>query len=854
MFKNSVIAVLKKIFIPVLSLLSLVILTTSQQSLRAQTSPMYEYVFSRAPLVRSTYAELPLGSIKPKGWLLKQLELQAAGFTGHAEELYPEPDNLGANSDWLGGTGNGWERVPYYVKGLVPLAYILNDPSLKAKAEKWIKWTLDNQRADGLFGPEKMNDWWPRMPMLYAIKSYYEATGDQKVIPFFSNYFKYQLQNLPANPLKEWSKSRTGDNIEMVLWLYNKTGERYLLELADLLKSQAYPWRDIYAQNLFYHFGDDFHTKHAVSVGQALKFPALYYQKSADASYKEAFTKGINNLIRDHGQSSGIASGTEFLAGKASMQGVETCTVVEWMQSLETAARIIEDATIGDRLEKIAFNTLPAQFSRDLKEHLYYSQPNQIYCKEGHAGFDEDYKEGLLLSPYSGMGCCRYNMHMGWPYFVKNSWAATPDSGLAVIAYAPVEVKALVAGNAHIKIVEETDYPFSEQVKLKLFLDKPSAFPLRLRIPSWCKNASVSINGKKQTGITAGEIAVLNRQWKDGDEVMLHFPMEVTLSPQVNNAVSVERGPIVYALQTGAKYVAKKEHKVKGFYDYEVFPESPWNYGLLLEKEAAKSFRVVKSPMPENPFDQKRSPVKLQVKAKKIKEWTTAYNDMYAFDVPSGPITSAEPTETVTLAPFGSENIRISIFPVINNSAKKQKQFIADFDNNNMKGWVYYGGGWFIKDGAMHAASNKGSWGAGIHGSKIVANAVTVQDFSFETDITPGSAGNAGVIFRVSKPAIGADLYEGYYVGITPDSNRIEIGKSSDQKYTRLASKPVTVEGHKKHRLKVEAKGSLIRVFLDDAKEAVLTVEDNQFSKGTVGLRSYDAMPVYDNIKVEGLQ
>ncbi|MBC7914751.1 MAG: glycoside hydrolase family 127 protein, partial [Pyrinomonadaceae bacterium] len=718
----------------------------------------------------------------------------------------------------------------------------------------WIKWTLENQQANGFIGPANMKDWWPRMPMLYALKSYYEATGDKRVIPFFNKYFKYQLKNLPLDPLREWSKSRAGDNIEIVLWLYNVTGEDYLLELADLLKDQAYPWKDIFSNNLFYHFGDDFHTKHAVSVGQALKFPALYYQRSGDTSYKKAFFKGIENLVRDHGQSSGIVSGTEFLAGKSSIQGVETCTVVEWMQSLETAARIIEDPSIGDRLEKIAFNTLPAQYSRDLKEHLYYTLPNQVQCKYGQNGFDEDYPEGLLLSPYSGMGCCRYNMHMGWPYFVKNSWAATPDKGLAIIAYAPVEVNAVVADNVAIKILEETDYPFGEQIKLKISLSKSAAFPLKLRIPAWCKAPSISINGKIQKGITSGIIATINRQWKDKDVVVLNFPMEVKISPQVHNSVSIERGPIVYALQMDAKYVSTKEHSVKGFHDYEISPTKPWNYGLIFDrKNMQKSFTVVKSIMPENPFVQKTSPVKIKVKAQKIKEWTLAYNGISAFDIPFGPLTSNEPIEEITLAPFGSENIRISNFPQIRSSVEVNKPFTANFDDNNMESWVWYGGGWFTKDGSIHASSNKGSWGAGIHGSKVIESSVNLADLIFETDIITGNKGNAGIIFRVTNPAIGADLYEGYYVGLNPAQNIIEIGKAAKQKYILLASSSFKVEPEKKYKLKVEAKGSDIRVFLNDEKDPVLKANDNQFSKGTIGLRSYDALPSYDNIRIKNL-
>ncbi|MES2457319.1 MAG: beta-L-arabinofuranosidase domain-containing protein [Bacteroidota bacterium] len=819
----------------------------------AQNKVIQQYDYNRAPLSADSYVQLPLGSIKAKGWLLKQLELQKDGATGHAEELYSEDDNLGAGSDWLGGKGSGWERVPYYVKGLIVLAYTLDDPTLKTKSLKWIKWSLENQRADGSFGPAKMNDWWPRMPMMYAIQSYYEATGDEKVIGFFTKYFKYQLANLDKMPLYEWSKSRTGDNIDIVLWLYNKTGDAFLITLAQKLNAQAYPWANIYTYNQFYYLGDDFHTKHSVSVGQALKLPVLFSQVNHNPFYKNATSMGIENLIRDHGQSGGVASGTEFLSGKSSFQGTETCTVVEWMQSLETASRIVHDAAIGDRLEKIAFNTLPAQYSRDIKSHLYYTQPNQIFCKHGQSGFDEDYDGGILLSPYSGMGCCRYNMHMGWPYFVKNSWAATPDKGLAVIAYAPVELNAIVAGNVPVKVVVTTNYPFEEQISMKLTLPKSASFPLKLRIPAWCKNPKISVNGQQVKDVKAGKIFNLARTWKNNDQLILHFPMTLKLSDQVNNSVSVERGPLVYGLKMDAKYSIRKEHPVKGFYDYEVVSASPWNYGLVLNRsDLESSIKVQKTTMPENPFEQATTPVSLRVQAKKIPSWGVSTNQMHANEVPFGPVASSEPTEEITLTPYGSENIRISDFPLIGVPKVFPKAFSEDFSTATLKNWINYGQ-WFIKDGAIHAASNKGSWGYGIHGVKSIESTTNFSDLSYAATVKLGSKGNAGLIFRVSEQNLGADAYNGYYLGLDAENGIVQLGKSAYQKWTLLKEYQCKLEIGKNYQVRIEAKQDLISVYLDNGSKPVIVAKDTAFRSGPIGVRSYDCMATIDNIVVKAL-
>jgi hypothetical protein len=819
----------------------------------AQNKSVQNYNYNRAPLSPESYVQLPLGSIKAKGWLLKQLELQRDGATGHAEELYPEADNLGAGSDWLGGKGSGWERVPYYVKGLIALAYTLDDPVLKARSLKWINWSLENQRTNGSFGPEKMKDWWPRMPMMYAIQSYYEATGDEKVIVFFTRYFKYQLDNLDKMPLYEWSKSRTGDNIDIVLWLYNKTGDNFLLTLAQKLNAQAYPWANIYTYNQFYYLGDDFHTKHSVSVGQALKMPVLFSQVNHDPFYKNATWKGIENLTRDHGQAGGVASGTEFISGKSTFQGTETCTVVEWMQSLEITSRIVHDAAIGDRLEKIAFNTLPAQYSRDIKSHVYYSQPNQLFCKHGQSGFDEDYDGGILLSPYSGMGCCRYNMHMGWPYFVKNSWVATPDKGLAVIAYAPVEVTAIVGDHIPVKVSVETNYPFEERIKIKLTLAKSTSFPLKLRIPAWCKNPQIQINGKKLTGVKAGQVFGLNRNWNNNDEVLIDFPMLVTLSEQVNNSVTVERGPLVYGLKMDAKYSIRKEHPVKGFFDYEVAPGSPWNYGLAVDRSnIAGTITVQKTAMPENPFEQATTPVKLKIKARKIPGWILSANQMHAEEVPRSPVASSEPLEEITLTPYGSENIRLSNFPTIGDPNAFSSSFSEDFATATLENWINYGE-WFIKDGAIHSASNKGSWGYGIHGVKAIESSTNFKDLSYEATINLGSKGNAGLIFRVSGQNLGADAYNGYYLGIDAENGRIQLGKSSAQKWMLLKEYIQKLEMGVNYKIRIEAKGSQISVYFNNGVQPIMNVTDSEFQSGPIGLRSFDCMATIDNLKAKSL-
>lgn len=623
------------------------------------------------PLIQTPFIPLPLGSIEAEGWLLKQLELMKDGVTGYSEELY---DELGSNSEWLGGTApsSNWERPVYYVKGLVALAYTLKDPDLIAKSQKWINWMLESQREDGNFGPASDDDWWPRMVALYILKDYYEATGDERVIEVLINYFQYQLNTLDERPLRDWGKIRFGDNMNVVLWLYNQTEAPFLLDLAQKLNEQGFDVTDLLTNNKWLESARndaaDFYTQHTVNVNQSIKNPAIYYQLSHNEEDHDAYSHGVEHLEKYHNQVTGINAGTEMLSGLATTQGVELCAIVERIHSNSVAAMITGDPAIGDAQEKLAFNSLPGAMSTEIKTHQYYTFPNQVESGYQHQGFKQDYPSGAMQSSNSGFPCCRFNLNMGWPYFVKEMWAATEDGGLGIVAYGPSKVSTKIQG-AEIVIKEETNYPFQEEIDFTIEKASESiAFPLKLRIPAWAENATITVNGEAQTGIQSGQYYTIDRTWEEGDRVQLTVPMEVTTSTGVNNSITVERGPLVYSLKIEEDWqeVARPFSHVSepGFGEYNIKAKNAWNYGLVIDREHPEdSIEVVTGSMPDNPFDQATTPIKLIAKAKLLPSWGKGYNTIQAAEPPVGPVYSEEETVDITLVPFGSETLRITYFP-----------------------------------------------------------------------------------------------------------------------------------------------------------------------------------------------
>lgn len=611
----------------------------------------------------SRLCELPLGAIRPQGWLADQLRLQADGQTGQLEEIWAD---VGPESGWLGGYGEAWERGPYYLDGLVPLAYVLHDEGLQAKAQKWVESILVSQRDDGMFGPTANSDWWPRMVVLKVMTQYADATDDQRVLPFLRGYFEHQRDHLPARPLEGWGRARGADNAISIMWFYDKTQEPWLLDLAKLVLNQTDDWASFLIDQLLPGRTPAFrHLTHCVNVAMGLKMPAAQYLIDKSQKLLTTTHEMEANLDRLHGQVHGTFSGDEWLAGRLATQGVETCQVVELMYTLEQQSRIFGDPSFGDRLEEVGYNLLAASNDPQMLAHQYHQQANQVLVSFDRREWSFSGPDANTFGLEPHFGCCTANLHQGWPKLVRSLWMRSGTDSLTAVAYGPCRIDTELAGTG-VRLDVDTAYPFDDTLSITVTADTPTPFELRLRKPAWCIDPRVEINGENQT-ITIdddGYIA-LRRAWSRGDVVTLTLPMQIRTVPRDDGAVGFRLGPLV--LVHGVEEIWRPVPDHAGLAEWEITPRKPWNLGVWLEDPAGvASWPIERRNVSAVPFRREDAPLIVHGQGAMIREWDL--HQASAGPVPPSTVTTDMPILPMQLVPYGSARLRIAEMPAVHAS------------------------------------------------------------------------------------------------------------------------------------------------------------------------------------------
>lgn len=670
----------------------------------------------------SKFVQLPVGAVKPEGWLRKQLQAWGEGITGHLQEYRSDVfwnvwDNRKfreSHPKLTNGTWWAYEHQSYWADGLSQLAYELDDPKLKALADDFVNKVLAGQGRDGYFGgwQEKPysdeGDMYTTSLISQALMSYYSATKDARIITALQKAYHHIYEHCKPVPDAKgnlpiaWTGGSYGwpcpsHMIYPILSVYAKTGDQELYDLAQLIfkTGQEVLYQgsngrrsDIQVSHLLMS-GNTYYDMHGVDASEVSRIPAINYLFTGNKNYLNASIKAVDKIERYFEQAHGGPVSDEQFRETGAVNNTEMCDESTWDATKQTMLAITGDVHYADGIEKLVFNIGPGSRKPDGRGIQYYSAPNQIVCAS------ESYRAPLTLpnrmnfcpdGDFTTM-CCIGESNRLFPNFVKDGmWLASQDNGLAGVCYGPCTVSAKVGADGEtVKIEEKTNYPFEEMVRLKVTVTKTVDFPLYLRIPGWCANASLKINGKTQKEqLLPGEMAKIERQWSSGDEIELALPMKVSLSVWNNSSVAVSRGPLVYSLKLKQEW-KKTAERFPGFPDWNCTAASDWNYALCfpLESYSQKKFSLISmqhldslfkvkyNEVPKDAYPWEYSPVELTCKAKKVDNWKLLPDNVTP-DVPQSPVISEYPQEEITLIPFGCAQVRITYFPVTEKAQEEK--------------------------------------------------------------------------------------------------------------------------------------------------------------------------------------
>ena len=653
-------------------------------------------------------ARLPLGTVRPDGWLKHQLNLMCNGTVGHLDELSPflDDDNgwLQPKKDYTGATDanikGGWEEAVYWIRGLYPLAVITDNTKLLDKALKYIEAILASGDDDGFYGARQnkkvmgndgkaIPDLWPNMLVNDFLILYYEVTEDPRVISLLTNFFQF-CRAIPENQflaVAGWANyaeemeshgnwkidiqyRRAGDMIPHIYWLFNKTGEDWLLPLARRFFDNIAPYFPARKHDPIYlNPPEDYLDPHVVHFAQRYGYFGMYSQQD-DPEFRLAQGEyWYHQHFATWGQHPrGIFSADEMIrSGKTDpRQCFETCTMIEFAKHYYELGRITGDTLYADRTEDIMLNHFPVTHDRELKGLHYLTASNQVQLdKEQGRDLFNDHK-GMMF-PYSGLSsyptgyrCCQHNAGSSWPWYAQNLWQSTSDNGLCLWLYGACHLESTVGVSGKtVRITEETNYPFSGSVKLQVVAKEPVRFPLYLRIPRWCTEAVVTVDGEEfSTSQKSGYVKV-EGEWRNNSiEIELRMGISWTRWPR-SGAATLDRGPLSYSVRIEERWVPLLTNP--NWPSHEVFPASNWQYALAHPSKQMPSVEVSED-IADQPWTVEDAPIKITLQGKTLSSWGIV--DKMVAPLPTSPVKGEGNMQDITFIPLGCARLRVSCLPI----------------------------------------------------------------------------------------------------------------------------------------------------------------------------------------------
>ena len=637
------------------------------------------------------FQELQFGRVRPQGWLKRELQKQAENLTlPQSDFCFPFDRRYWASNERgqdqesrNGGTfWYPWEQMGYWTDGAYRCAKLTGNAHLQRRAMEPISYTLQNPVDGWYLGPHKLHDLpvnqdpsrWPQAVFFRAMAAAAEGENSTEILNAMSHHYlqdnQCDYQHGPFGP-------RDQVNLESILWCYAHSGDQRLLEKAENI------WSGIPVDEVDELTADQPSKMHGVTFAERSRLGALMFTYTGDARQLDTSVAAMQRVFKYHMLPDGTPSTTEGLKGTTSLDGHETCDIVEFNLAWGSLLMATGNGQYADRIERALFNAGMGAVRKDWTGVQYISCPNQLHiarnsCQVGHVG-----TAAALYGPNSDhrpkykfiTACCAGNINRMLPTYAQRTWMRTAGAGLAAVLYAPCSVSARAGENLQpVEILEESAYPFSDQIHFQFRSASPVKFPLHLRIPSWCETPRLSINDRHQAlPPLQGGFAVLDRVHTPGDVITLELPMNTRIGHSSDGGVYIERGPLTYSLQPKEQWtpIEMPEFEITSadyFPMWAASAASPWNYALDLNDSdlLAAKVRVHSRTAGSDPWAD--PPVTLEVPVRKVQEWNLVHAkgaDAKWFmtpPIPEAPVLSESP-ERISLVPLGCTQLRLTVFP-----------------------------------------------------------------------------------------------------------------------------------------------------------------------------------------------
>ena len=672
-------------------------------------------VAEEASSTSQPYAELrnlPPGAIKPEGWLRLHLESQAKLTSALADISFP----FFSGSFWEGEENSPawytWEQRAYWIDGATRLGLVLGDDEVLAKGRASLDYTLAHPSKNGFLGPKFLEfgddngglNRWPNN----VLNRGYIALADAQPTPDNVDPAAI-IEAVNRHYLNDRGKadytggSRNITNLEIILWCYERTGDKKLLEFAQTnwdkyIKDAEDEYQASLKQaanggpagmRFFRHtdlapsrvYANTSPQAHGVSYAEISKLPAILYLYTGNEEYRK-FVVAAQKRVFDHVlMIDGIPSSSEGFAGTTALDEHETCDITDhpwaWTYTLQATG----DGLYGDHIERAIFNAHPGATRDDWKGIQYFGSANQflanLNCDHETERWFGSRRLAYQPNPAQIIGCCGGNKHRCLPNYAMSMWMKTRQNGLAATLYGPSTVTAKIGSmNQSVQISQKTNYPFEEEIRFEIKTDRPVAFPFALRLPEWCDSPQIKVNGASAHFERKSGFATLSRTFKPGDVVTLTLPMKVKATEWPENGIGIERGPLVYAMPIEAKWDSFPEaaYSSEEFPTWIANPISDWNYGAMVDPaKAAKQVEVKHEPpsqdLSTSSWPWSIAPVELTIPARKLTGWDFETNlkppqQKFTPRLPNtDKLQASGPVERIKLVPFGATKLRMSIFP-----------------------------------------------------------------------------------------------------------------------------------------------------------------------------------------------